>query len=122
VSQICQYIYNKQNNINPSNNSSEGSKQESTTKSNGDKLVLYYTDWCGISRQFRPIWDQFCQQNNTGVVTVAINCENNVDQCKVQGIRGYPTVILHKSNGQNVEFVQQRTVQNLQNFVNKNKS
>lgn len=88
----------------------------------GDKLVLYYTNWCGISRQFKPIWDKFCQETKTGIITEEINCENNNNKCNLMNIKGYPTIILHKTDGQNIEFRQERTVQSLENFVNKYKS
>lgn len=89
---------------------------------NGDKLTLYYTEWCGASQQFKPIWDQFCNQNKTGVQTITIDCDKNSGICQQQSIRGYPTVLLHKQNGQNIEFMHQRTVDNLNNFVNQNKT
>lgn len=88
---------------------------------NADRLILYYTDWCGISRQFKPIWDKFSQENKTKVITIAINCEIDKDACNLQ-LKGYPTVILYKANGQKIEFTEQRTLQNLHNFINKNKS
>lgn len=87
---------------------------------NKNKLVMYYTDWCGISQQFKPIWERFCKETRTGVNTIAINCEKNEDKCKSMGIRGYPTVILHKANGENVEFLAPRTVENLEKFINNN--
>ena len=68
------------------------------TNQSGDKLIMYYTNWCGISQQFKPIWDQFINQNNTGVIATSVNCENEQDKCKLSGIKGYPTIILHKVN------------------------
>lgn len=85
-----------------------------------DKLVLYYTNWCGISQQFKPIWDQFCKETKTNIITEEINCENDENKCKLMNIKGYPTVILQKCDGTNIEFNSQRTVQNLEDFVNKN--
>ena len=96
-------------------------KSDNKSDNKADKLAMYYTNWCGISQQFKPIWDKFCQETKTGIDTVSINCENN-NICRNFGIKGYPTVILHKVNGDNIEFTQNRTVQDLENFVNNNKS
>lgn len=93
-----------------------------TSSKNSDTLVMYYTDWCGISQQFKPIWNRFCKENKTGVTTSEVNCEKDDNKCKLMKIRGFPTVIFHKSNGENIEFNAPRTVQNLENFIRQNRS
>lgn len=117
-----QKIYNESDIVSPIHTTNSSNEQLNTKSSNGDKLILYYTNWCSISKQFKPIWDEFCKKNKTNVKTIEINCENDINVCQLQKIKGYPTVILHKMNGEKIEFIQQRTVENINNFVNKYKS
>ena len=91
-------------------------------KQKDDIFVLYYTEWCGASQQFKPIWERFLKETKTGIKTATIECDQKEGICRKAGIRAYPTVILHKVDGTNVEFLEQRTVQNLENFVNQNRS
>jgi thiol-disulfide isomerase/thioredoxin len=76
---------------------------------------LYYSQWCGHCKNFKPIWDEFCKTNtNTNVSTHSVDCENN--QCP-DYIKGYPTVMLYKQNGQKITFSGQRTVEELRKFI-----
>jgi thiol-disulfide isomerase/thioredoxin len=82
-----------------------------------DRLVMYYTEWCGYSQQFKPIWQRFLQEVQPDVITEAVECDQNKELCKARGVKGYPTVILHKSNGTNVEFTGPRSVEGLNDFL-----
>lgn len=69
------------------------------------KLTLYYTNWCGYSRQFLPEWDKFKDyvdnlNLNDTIIIEKIDCDSNKDMCKA--ISGYPTVILEKDDGSQI--------------------
>lgn len=81
------------------------------------KLTLYYTNWCGYSLRFLPIWEEFVSKTKTGIQTEKIDCEQQNEKCSNFDISGFPSVILHKPNGERVKFAGSRTVEGLENFV-----
>lgn len=96
---------------------------KSNNDTNTDKyaeLVVYYTDWCGHSQNFLPVWRRFVNETKTGVRTREVNCETESDTCKNANVNGYPTVFLRKPNGDNLIFSGERTVQGLERFVRDN--
>ena len=95
-------------------------QMEGNINSTKDKLTLYYTDWCGISTRFRPTWDTLAKNTGLNVSMEVIDCVKNDQVCKLNAIRGYPTIILHKNNGQNIIYNGSRTLIDLENFVKKN--
>ncbi|AYV84662.1 MAG: putative thioredoxin [Hyperionvirus sp.] len=80
------------------------------------KLCLYRAGYCGACTRFKPIWDKFVGQNKSDrVVIESVDCQKDSNLCK--NIDGYPTVMLHKNDGTNVEFTGARTVDALNDFV-----
>lgn len=85
-------------NILPSNNK-EGF---SNNTNNNDSVSVYNfnTSWCGYSRKFQPIWEQFCDQvKDDNIKTYDIKCDDDSNDannalCKKYNIRAYPTVII----------------------------
>jgi hypothetical protein len=61
-----------------------------------------------------PIWDEFASKGK--ITAKKIDCTK--DSCS--NIDGYPTVLLHKKNGKVVIFAKNRTVTDLETFVNEN--
>lgn len=83
------------------------------------ELILFYTEWCGYSRSFLPVWDEFAKQNKQNVKLTKLRCEGgDANTCLQKGVSGYPTVILYKNN-QEIPFEDDRTVANLQAFLQK---
>jgi len=61
------------------------------------KLKLYYTEWCGFSKRFMPVWEdleRYLTDNKITLEHEKIDCEKNKEKCST--IEGYPTVILEK--------------------------
>jgi len=86
-----------------------------------DTLALYFTTWCPHSVAFKPVWESFAKMNRLDVRMVAIDCEQDRSKCSYYpGVRGFPTVILHKRNGDDVLFRGDRTVLGLRNFLENN--
>jgi protein disulfide-isomerase-like protein len=100
------------------NNSSKLSRTQSRKKGNSQKhkFVLYYAPWCGHCQKFKPIWDQFAEQINSSDKNISVskvNCEEN----KCENISGYPTVIMHKSDGTSETYTGERTQEGLMAFI-----
>ena len=88
---------------------------------NQNRIVLYYTTWCPHSVAFKPIWEKFAKMNNYDVHILAIDCEQKRSNCsKEPNVKGFPTVILYKKNGEQVLFNGNRTVAGLINFLKLN--
>ena len=95
---------------------------DNAVKRNEDVLTLYYTDWCPHCLQFKPLWEKFAE-SGVDIKMKALDCEQNRSLCERNpNVKGFPTVILHKKDGNNVLFRGDRTVLGLKNFVVQNKS
>jgi hypothetical protein len=89
------------------------------------ELRLYYASWCGYSRQFLPIWNQFVEQAKKmypWLKMVEIRCEGgNETLCHDDKIEGFPTIKLHKDDKihdlSNERYP--RTVDGLNRFIKK---
>lgn len=82
------------------------------------KLCLYHTNWCGACARFKPTWNQFLSQNNGTIQTDSIDCDKDTNACLK--IKGYPTIILHKKDGTNIEFTGNRSVEAINDFIKNN--
>lgn len=81
-------------------------------------LTLYYTEWCGYSKKFQPIWaelNNFIKDNKLNITTAKVDCEKN--KCQVSG---YPTVILNTGTKEVEMNDYPRTVDGILAFVNAN--
>lgn len=59
-----------------------------------ETLVLFYAPWCGFSRRFLPVFEEYsktCTQD-----CVIVNREESPELCKKYSVNYYPTVILFK--------------------------
>jgi len=95
---------------------------EETPKSNtGNEIVLYYTSWCGYSRQFLPEWQKFeeyAKNNLKNLKVTTIACESgNENLCTQKGIEGFPTVVLYPKNGTEITFDKERKMEKIIDFV-----
>lgn len=107
------------------------------------KIVLYYANWCPHSVSFLPIWEQFeklpknSENKLDSVLIEKVLCEgdgNNI--CAGKGVVGFPTIILYlrdakeqsnfvidgdKSDDKTrILFDEDRTIEHLLDFINKN--
>lgn len=99
-------------------------KGEGFAGSGNHKLVLYYADWCGHCKVFKPEYAKLGSTQTIGASTVDIqmvNADSDKEAMKGVNVRGYPTVILYDPKGQVVEeYGGERTLQGLQLFLKKN--
>ena len=86
-------------------------------------IICYYATWCGHSRMFLPVWDNFekrAKKELPGIKVKKIKCEGGKEQlCTSRGVGGFPTVIMYISN-KKVTFEQERTADSLINFCKQN--
>jgi thiol-disulfide isomerase/thioredoxin len=102
-------------------------KKDSQVKEHMDsnmKIVNYNTEWCGYSKRFQPIWDQFTQEMKTkhkeiDVIDMKCDKDENKEKCSVPEVEGFPTVVLYK-NGTPKPFNDSRSVESLLKFVEEN--
>lgn len=64
-----------------------------------NRLVLYYTPWCGHCAMLKPKWAEF-QKNNTltDVEVEMVDCDTSKEICNKLKIETIPSIILHKEN------------------------
>jgi hypothetical protein len=90
------------------------------------RLVLYYTTWCGHSKHFMSEWDKIKKEVSNGDLKNTITCEEfDCDKsqqiCKNDKILGFPSLILHKSNGTKIDYPNQaRTFDLVMAFIKNN--
>lgn len=87
--------------------SSPNSNVASSEPQNNIKIMNFNTEWCGYSKQFQPMWDEFSKEANQmqGVEAVDVKCDvdENKQMCKDYDIPGFPSVIFEK-NGEKIEY------------------
>jgi len=108
------------------NNSVEETETEKFANNcNNIKIYNFNTSWCGYSTRFQDIWDTFAKKANkiTRVEAIDWKCDENKDKKMFcdnykHNIQGYPTVVLEKNN-ETHEYSGPRTVDGLNDFLNK---
>ena len=55
-------------------------------------FALFYANWCGFSRRFLPIFDEFSENNPDICLSIEISEDPLI--CEKYSIKYYPTVIL----------------------------
>ena len=91
------------------------SKPSIISSNNKIKVYNFNTNWCGYSKQFQHIWDEFKKDNtdpDIDIIDVKCDDENNLELCKKYNIPGYPTVLFVKDDKM-LEYKGDRTVDDL---------
>lgn len=81
-----------------------------TPEDNEVVMVLFYTEWCGYCKKFKPEWEKASRQmnntkvNNNKVRFEKVDCDANSELAKEYEVNGYPTVkILRKGKVEDYE-------------------
>ena len=87
----------------------------------GKTIVLFYAPWCPHCKDVMPAWDQVAKNHQNDNVTVKkVNCESNPKAAEENEVQAFPTIILFKNNKKVATFDDERTAENIENFINSN--
>jgi thiol-disulfide isomerase/thioredoxin len=101
---------------------------DKSEKENSNKTIIYNfnTEWCGYSKKFQPIWDNFSSSlssdelKNISAIDVKCDDKKNDDLCNKYDIPGYPYVLIVKQD-KVIPYNGPRTVEGLRDGLNLNK-
>jgi hypothetical protein len=97
---------------------------EPLTNTSANKLVLYYTEWCGYSQQFLPVWNalkkMIANKSSNLILTQEYDCDKFTNICEQNNIGGFPTLILHKSDGTKIKYTDARDADTIMSFLVQN--
>ena len=90
-----------------------------------DTFTLYYADWCPHCKTVKPI---FSKWSSSGTVTVQnktvsvkmVEADTNPELVTQAGVKGFPTMILTKSDGTSVEYKGDRSVSAWEEWLSSN--
>ncbi len=93
-----------------------------------DSFVLYYAEWCPHCKEVKPIFKSWgadkgsVQVNGKTVFVSMVEADAAGSKEKMAGknIRGYPTIMLEKANGQVMEYSGSRDEAGWMEFLKKN--
>ena len=79
-------------------------------------LVKFYQSWCGHCTRMKPDWDRLAEEAPPSVFIHDVNCGDEPDLCKDNGVTGYPT-IKYYLNGEDHKYEGGRGFDPLMTFV-----
>lgn len=75
------------------------------------EITLYYANWCGHCKTFKPIWEKLTNIfEKNGIKYEAFEESENKDIIEKNGINSFPTIIIIK-DGKKEEYAGQRTME-----------
>lgn len=106
----------KNNNDNDDNDDLlEFKKIDDEVKLGLPSMVLFYGDWCGHCKRFKPIWNEFKRVTNRSVINIiSINDQSLLDKYNIDGV---PTIKVFK-DGKIDDYNNGRDIHSLSNYAN----
>ena len=90
-----------------------------TLKFDKNTLVLLHSNSCGHCHTLRPTWDKVkksLSQSNPNISVVELE-HSQIDTQQFPNIKGYPTIVLVKPNGQRFEYSGDRSFDSIVSFA-----
>jgi len=102
-------------------------KLEQDNFNNKPSLSLYYANWCGHCKSFKPTWEEIINdENNKHFVNFnTVDCSGDKPETSINKtpngteIDGFPTIIFSK-NGRDIVYNGQRSKNSLEEFIQNN--
>lgn len=87
------------------------------------RVANYNTSWCGYSNQLRPTWSELEKDfvNHPWIEVVDVRCDGDPEHqrvCKEFGIRGFPTILMHRPDGSTFEYNGNRSLDDIREWIN----
>ena len=103
-------------------NDDSSAKLFSKKKDSGDDIIVFfYAEWCGHCKAMKDDWKKFIQKAPSNLNIAEIESEHIKKLKTDPKVRGFPT-IKYYNKGNEEEFNDERTADNLLKFVNKHLS
>ena len=81
-------------------------------------IKLFWVEWCGHCRKFKPVWEKLKQENTEDVNYEDINCEEEKEIAHNEGIQGFPTIRLYDADNNLLEELEGgRDEDNIKNLI-----
>ncbi len=91
-------------------------------ETSNSKLILFYADWCGHCKKFKPIFDkelkELISSSNIPVKLESIDCDKNPEITSKYNISAFPTLILEVNN-KLINYDGQRKSEDIIQFIKK---
>lgn len=91
---------------------------------NTAELIMFYTTWCPYCKKAKPVWEQITQEfneqyvNNVKVICKDIDRDEYKEMAEEYNVKGVPTIILIKPNGEQVLYDAKPSYEHLVEFLN----
>lgn len=94
-------------------------KQLNKLKVNNKKIILFYTDWCEYSKQFKPTWERLNKKYEGIYSMEEYNVETDISISNSFNIQSVPVIYL-VSNGKKKKYYGEKSYSNLVTFIDSN--
>lgn len=103
----------------------EGFENISIKPQSGECVVaLFYADWCGHCKQFKPEFEEAMDKlngqtdkNGKKLRLVKVDCDAQKELASEYNISGYPTVKILNDSGSVIEYKGDRTFEGLRKYL-----
>jgi protein disulfide-isomerase-like protein len=111
------YVYSR-------NQEQEGFQSVNLTPDDNEVIiVLFYTDWCGYCKKFKPEWEKASAEmnnstiNNNKVRFEKVDCDANESLAKEYQVNGYPTVKVLRNGQEAEDFEGERSLSGIRSYL-----
>ena len=123
------------NNVNPNNNNNNNNNNNvvecpedeidklNTKISKGeDCLIWFFAEWCGHCQRMNDLWNRFYSKhhNTHNIFKISDIKKDEVANNISSSVKGYPTIMLVSNGTEKTQFKEERTLDNLNKFLNHN--
>ena len=86
---------------------------------NSDCICLYHWKHCGHCISLLPLWKKFSKKYSSKLNIISIELDNikEIDNKFTKNIMAFPSIIIYINGKKFSEFKEQRTMDNLENFI-----